>query len=57
MNPTAANALPVTPTLRSQAVPAYLKVRRGWVARLEPVLFVSICGYFAVSLLNAANLV
>jgi hypothetical protein len=57
MNPTAVDTLPVNSTLRGQPVPGYLAVRSGWLAKLEPVLFVSICGYFAVSLLNAAKLV
>lgn len=57
MNPTTANGLPVTHNLRIQPVPAYRQGHGGWLAKLEPVLFVSICGYFAVSLLNAASLV
>ena len=56
MNPSVANVLSVTSTWLGQAVPTY-KARRGWMARVEMALFASICGYFALSLLNAASLI
>jgi hypothetical protein len=56
MNPEAISSLP--PRLSHQAIPAPAgyRLRRIWMARVEKALFVSMGGYFALSLLNLASL-